>query len=43
VKLELPVFHVGYFDKTVKILKQICKVMPDLYKIGMQFFPSIAC
>lgn len=26
VKLTLPVFHIGYFKKTISILQQICKV-----------------
>ena len=27
IDLELPVFHVGYFRRTINILQMICKVM----------------
>lgn len=30
VKLELPVFHVGYFKHTVNILQSVCKECSNL-------------
>lgn len=42
VKLELPVFHVGYFKAIIFILQMICKVgCPNVALAGLDCSPTL--